>query len=72
MIDANPSFLVKGTSESGVEKYWTGRFEGRWPEYLKARNRALQLAKPQAEATAAQFNAQFDALTWSIEQTQSA
>jgi hypothetical protein len=62
-----PLFVVKGESESGPAKYWTGKMNGRWPEYVRDRDRAVRVSKGVALSAATEFESQVALLTWTAE-----
>jgi hypothetical protein len=83
MPDEYPLFVVKGVlieqyenddGETVIEpiegappRYWTGRIQGTWPEYLRDRSRAAAVRKSLALEMAAAFNAQLENFQWSAE-----
>jgi hypothetical protein len=58
-LGASRKFLIVLTALNGVEfprpKYFTGRHNGRWPEYPADRGRALRHDKDAAEMAANEF-----------------
>jgi hypothetical protein len=67
MPDDEPLYVVKGATTDGVVKFWTGKMNGSWPEYLRDRARAHQVSQSIAKLMATQFNQRTTAFLWEAE-----
>lgn len=62
-----PLYVVKGKTKDGVEKFWTGRMNGSWPDYLRDRTKAHKVSRSIANLMASQFNERTINFVWSAE-----
>jgi hypothetical protein len=67
MPDDAPLYVVKGSTEAGIVKYWTGKMNGDWPEYLRDRERAVLVSQSIAKLMARQFNERAPNFDWTTE-----
>lgn len=56
MPDPRHQFVVKGVREDGMTVFWTASMGGRYPEFIRDRDRAYPLSKDGAREVATRFN----------------
>lgn len=56
MPDPRHQFVVKGVREDGMTVFWTASMGGRYPEFIRDRDRAYRMTQHGAVEVATRFN----------------